>query len=180
MFETRWNNDYFHPLHLHVRIEPPGIGIMDGMDVSSSKLYKYQRKMGTSSPAPGVASEHGDMKEYKYQRKEGRHRMKATRKGRIVILPYRAVDALSLQSCSGSDNGQIRGVTTVTARTSVQDFASLSPTKFDVGRLDAARPTDQSFTSSQQGQSSGEGLYRGFSEGEAGGASFRASAPTTH
>lgn len=113
MFERRWNNDYFHPLRLHVRIEPPGIGMMDGMDVASSKLYKYQRKMGTYSPAPGVASEQGDKKEYKYQRKEGRHRMKATGKGRIIILPYREVDGVSLQPCSGSANGQIRGVTVV-------------------------------------------------------------------
>lgn len=180
MFENRWNKDYFHPLRLHVRIEPPGIGMMDDMDVASSKLYRYQQKMGTSSPAPGVASEHGDKKEYKYQHREGRDRMKATRKGRIVILPYSTVDLLPLQPCPGSDNGQSRGVTMVDAGTSVQDFAGLTPTIFGTERFCDAPQTSQGFTSSQQGRLSGEGLYQGPSEGDAERASFHALAPSTH
>ena len=127
-FEDRWNNGYFHLLGLHVRIEPPGIGNMDGMDITSSKLYKYQQKMGTSSPAPGTASKLGDKKEYRYQYKEGRHRMKATRKCRVIILPYRPMDLLHVQPrITGSENhnGQSTGVIITGAgkSTSVQDFA---------------------------------------------------------
>ena len=97
MFEERWNNVYFHRLGLHVQIMPPGVGQMDDMDVASSKLYKYQQKIGTCSPAPGVASQGADKKEYKYQVREGRHRMKATGKGRIIITPYKAENALSVE-----------------------------------------------------------------------------------
>ena len=105
--ENRWNKDYFHPLGLHIRIEPPGIGRLDGMDVSSSKLFRYQRKMGTFSPTPGVASQYGDEKEVRYQMREGRYHMKAARKGRIVVLPLQMVE-------SGTEGlgGQQRGVFT--------------------------------------------------------------------
>ena len=119
-FENRWNNTYFHALGLHVHIVPPGIGQMDGMDVASSKLYKYQQKVGISSPAPGVASNGGDKKEYRYQYKESRHRMKATGKGRIIFLPYKSRDALPVQpriTSSESHKGQARGVTSAKAGT---------------------------------------------------------------
>ena len=118
MFEERWNDAYFHPLGLHVRVEPPNIGRMDGMDVSSSKLYKYQQKMGTSSPAPGIASIGGDKKEYKYQTKEGRRRMKSLRKGRIVFLPYEAVNTPPVAPrIRGSEShvGQTQGVASANA-----------------------------------------------------------------
>ena len=126
MFEERWNDAYFHPLGLHVRVEPPNIGRMDGMDVASSKLYKYQQKMGTSSPVPGIASMGGDRKEYKYQIKEGRHRMKMLRKGRIVVLPYEAVDTLPVQSrMTGLESyaGQTQGVISAKASASTHVFA---------------------------------------------------------
>lgn len=151
--------------------------MMDEMDVSSTKLYKYQRKMGTSSPAPGIASEQGDKKEYKYQRKEGRYRMKAVRKGRIVIMPYSAIDAVTLQPYSGSDKGQSRGVTMVNAGPSVQDYGSLSPTK---SRFYYAPPTGQYPESSQQGQSSRQSFYVDSSHGDAGRASFQAAARATY
>ena len=85
--ETRWNKNYFHPLGLHVEIKPPGVSGMEGMDLASSKLFRYQRKMGISSPAAGMASEQGDSKEMRYHFEEGRSRLKASQKGRIVVLP---------------------------------------------------------------------------------------------
>ena len=116
IFEDRWNNEYFHPLGLHVRIEPPGVGRMDAMDISSSKLYKYQHKVGTSSPAPGVASKGGDKKEYRYQFKEGRHRMKARQKGRIIILPYKATRVGGSTYCSDQSTGVTNAMTGTSAK----------------------------------------------------------------
>lgn len=116
MFEDCWNEDYFHPLGLHVRIEPPGIGRMDGMDVASSKLFKYQQKMGRSSRRPGTASPQADGKECRYQVKEGRHRMKAAQKGRIILMPFKVMNALPTQmGTTGPENhnGQSQGNTTM-------------------------------------------------------------------
>lgn len=160
VFEDRWNNDYFHPLGLHVRIEPPGIGEMDGMDVASSKLFRYQQKRGTSSPAPGVASREGDKKEFKYQSKEGRYRMKAARKGRIIVLPFDTVRHAPAQPrTTGSEShiGQIEDPTTK-ARASVHDSACLDPRQ----------------------SSSSEDLYRGRLEDEVVRSPSPARAPTTH
>ena len=122
MFEDRWNYTYFHPLGLHVQVMPPGIGQMDDMDVASSKLYKYQQKMGTSSPAPGVASIGGDEKEYRYQYKEGRHRMKVAGKSRIVVLPY-TLPVQTRTTGSGSHTGQAEGATSARAADSTYVFA---------------------------------------------------------
>ena len=124
-FAERWNDAYFHPLGLHVRVVPPGIGQMEGMDLASSKLYKYQQKTGTSSPVPGVASNIGDKKESRYQYKEGRHRMKATGKGRIIVMPYKAVDASPVQPRmigSESQKGQALMVTSAKAGISTHEF----------------------------------------------------------
>lgn len=148
MFEERWNKTYFHTLGLHVRIEPPGVGEMDGMDVASSKLFRYQQKKGTVSPAPGVASKQGDKKEYRYQFKEGRHRMKAARKGRIIVLPFRAKDApgskTSTPKPTGSDgnHAQKNGVTAIVG-TAAQDFADLKPKQRDAEGLHSPRATAQ-------------------------------------
>lgn len=119
VFQIRWNKDYFHARGLHIRLEPPdtGTGSMGDMDVASSKLFRYQQKMGTSSPAPGLASEQGNKKEYRYQRKEGRYRMKAARKGRIIVLPFNPVI-----TGSESHTDQSEGITTMAAP-SIQDFA---------------------------------------------------------
>lgn len=130
-FEDRWNNNCFRPLGLQIRIEPPGIGKTDGMDVASTKLFKYQQKMGTSSPVPGIASRQGDEKEYKYQSKEGRYRIKAARKARIIILPLNPAKVsghlFSPQTMTGleSHNGQSQGITT-RAGPSVQDLAGVN------------------------------------------------------
>ena len=128
MFEDRWNKNYFHGLGLHVRIEPPGIGRMDGMDIASSKLFRYQQKMGTSSPAAGFASEQADKKECKYEVKEGRYRMKAVRKGRIILLPYKRGDELPTQR--GTTNMENRNIqsqgSTMMARVSGTDFPRLN------------------------------------------------------
>lgn len=182
VFEDRWNKDYFHPLGLHIRIEPPGIGDMDGMDVASSKLFRYQQKMGTSSPAPGVASKQADEKEYKYQLKEGRYRMKAARKGRIIVLPFSTVKPLPSQPrTTGQEiyNGQSEGITT-RALPSVQDFACSNQKQS--GPEDIYRPHTiaQHLASSHQRQSSSEGLDHGRTEEEAERARSFARAPTTH
>ena len=151
VFEDRWNHDYFHPLGLHVRIEPPGVGRMDGMDVASSKLFRYQQKMGTSSPAPGVASIQADKKEYKYQFKEGRYRMKAAQKGRIVVLPLDMVDGSApsqpRDTDSQSHNGQSQGVTTTGFGTLTQDFAGLDRSRSDAEGLFGTSSTGRRFDS---------------------------------
>ena len=158
-FEDRWNKHYFHPLGLCVRIEPPGIGKTEGMDVASSKLFKYQQKMGTSSAAPGVASKQGDKKEHKYESKEGRYRTKAMRKGRIIVQPYNKMKPVPPQLRMigwEGHSGQTEGVTTK-ARPSVQDFASLES-------LRGTPTTAQHLASSNQRQASSEGRYHGRSE----------------
>ncbi|CAF9921630.1 hypothetical protein IMSHALPRED_005224 [Imshaugia aleurites] len=126
-FEDRWNNDYFHELGLEVRIEPSEMGTLDGMDVASSKLFKYQQKMGTSSPAPGVASTEEDEKEKSYQAKERHHRETALHRSRIVVLPFdRGNSASSQPGTTGleSHNGQSEGAIN-TASPSGQDSARL-------------------------------------------------------
>ncbi|CAD6585751.1 MAG: hypothetical protein ASARMPRED_002306 [Alectoria sarmentosa] len=130
-FEDRWNDHCFRPLGLQIRVEPPGIGKMNGMDVASSKLFRYQQQMGISSPAPGIASRQGDEKEYKYQSKEDRYRMKAARKVRIVVLPLSPTKGsgflFSPQTMTGleSHNDQSQGITT-RAGPSVQDLAGMN------------------------------------------------------
>lgn len=182
VFEDRWNNDYFHPLGLHIRIEPPGVGKMDGMDVASSKLFRHQQKMGTSSPAPGVASKQADKKEYRYQLREGRYRMKAARKGRIIVLPFHMeTPVLSRPGTIGSKNhnGQSEGITTG-ARSSVQDFACSNQIQSGSEDDTSPRTTAQHLASSSPRQSNSEGLYRGRTEEEAERARSLARAPTTH
>lgn len=86
----KWNRILFEPLGLQVLIEPPtcfGASNMATMDVSSTKLFRYQEKKGLYSSTTGGLSESADKKEVKYARKEGRYRTKAARKGRILIRP---------------------------------------------------------------------------------------------
>ena len=86
----KWNRNLFGPLGLQVLIEPPNCfstSNMATMDVASTKLFRYQEKKGLSSSTTGGLSEFADKKEAKYARKEGRYRMKAARKGRILIRP---------------------------------------------------------------------------------------------
>ncbi|KAK4694081.1 hypothetical protein P7C71_g3439, partial [Lecanoromycetidae sp. Uapishka_2] len=52
-FAKRWNKEYFEPLGLHVRIEAPNMptyNTLEEMDVTSTKLFKYREKHGTTSP----------------------------------------------------------------------------------------------------------------------------------
>ena len=84
----KWNRVLFEPLGLQVLIEPPnyfGASNMATMDVSSTKLYRYQEKKGLYSSTTGGLSESADKKEIKYAGKEGKYRTKAARKGRILI-----------------------------------------------------------------------------------------------
>ena len=84
----KWNRVLFEPLGLQVLIEPPnyfGASNMATMDVSSTKLYRYQERKGLYSSTTGGLSESADKKEIKYAGKEGKYRTKAARKGRILI-----------------------------------------------------------------------------------------------
>lgn len=185
IFEDRWNNNYFQPLGLQIRIEPPGMDIanISSMDVASSKLFRYQHKKGTPSPAPGIASKQGKKKEYRYQYKEGRYRMKAIRKGRIVVLPFKTTDPISSQprtTSSETQDGQSVVRTTTRVHPSAQDFAYLNQTQSSDGGLERNPVLAQRLTWSHQRQSNAEGLYRGYSEDDAERAPSPARAPTTH
>ncbi|KAL6718245.1 hypothetical protein ACLMJK_004333 [Lecanora helva] len=83
-FCRRWNETYFEPLSLHVMIATPGIGDMQDMDVSSTKLFRLQQKMSDMPPTPEIAS---NRKLARYQMKEGYQRVKAAQKARIIVLP---------------------------------------------------------------------------------------------
>lgn len=87
MFMQRWNKNYFESLGLHVAIALPDMGRMEDMDVSSTKLFKYQQKVGSASTTAGVASTHTFPKEFRYQRREGHQRVKAAQKARIIVMP---------------------------------------------------------------------------------------------
>ena len=160
MFEDRWNHDYFHPLGLHIRVEPPDIGKTDNMDVASSKLFKYQQKRGTVSPAAGVASMQGDKKEHKYQSREGRYRLKAMRKCRIIVLPFEP--ALPQRRLTGSQGqvGQIEG-TTATASPSIQGCAHSMPRQIGSQDPDRTPALAQRPSWTHQRQASSTDLYRG-------------------
>lgn len=78
---SRWNRSYFRARGLAVRVDIPGRSQdMEHMDLSSSKLYQSQQKFGD-----GTISRWRN--ERKDQLKDGRARMQASQKGRIVILP---------------------------------------------------------------------------------------------
>ena len=86
-FTKRWNENYFEHLGLRVSVEIPGNGSTDGMDVASTKLFRYQQKIGVTSPMAGSASRAATAKEARYQVKEGHQRVKAANRARIIILP---------------------------------------------------------------------------------------------
>ena len=114
----KWNRDLFEPLGLQVRIEPPEYfrpRDMSTMDVSSTKLFKYQEKKGVYPSSTGGLSKSADKKAVKYARKEGKYRTKAARKGRILISPIEPetlqaeVDesaAVSSKGCIGQLDGR--------------------------------------------------------------------------
>lgn len=89
---SRWNRSYFRARGLAVRVDIPGRSQdMEHMDLSSSKLYQSQQKFGDST-----ISRWRD--ERKDQLKDGRARMRASRKGRIVIIPLDSRHQLMLHT----------------------------------------------------------------------------------
>lgn len=87
---NRWNQSCFKAKRLAVRVDIPGHGPdMEDMDLSTSKLFRLQQKNGTFSDTAGSTSHSYNTsgKELRYQMKEGHARVKAVRKGRIVIIP---------------------------------------------------------------------------------------------
>lgn len=178
--EDRWNEDYFHPLGLQIRIEPPGVGKVIDMDVTSTKLFKYQQKIGITSPAPGVASNRGDKKEHRYQSKEGRYRVKAVHKARIVILPFtRLVPTQPSMPDLEGHRGQTEGITTG-AHSSMEDLTPLIQRQSGPEGLDRTPNSAQRQTLAHQTRLSSEGLYGDRLEGEAKHPRSPARAPTTH
>lgn len=102
MFMQRWNQNYFESLGLHVTVALPDMGRMEDMDVSSTKLFKYQQKVGSASIMAGTASTHTFPKEFRYQRREGHQRVKAAQKARIIVMPLE-------QFRNGLEQGQGQG-----------------------------------------------------------------------
>lgn len=89
MFVARWNEQYFEQLGMHVMIALPESVPTTGMDVSTTTLYQYQQDSGVEPPAmAGGMSREPDRKEMRHYRKEGRQRVRACRKGRIVVIPF--------------------------------------------------------------------------------------------
>ncbi|KAL9122116.1 MAG: hypothetical protein Q9187_001325 [Circinaria calcarea] len=92
----RWNDNYFKAKGLVVRVDVPGdCGDLNDMDVSTSKLFKLRQADGRNpSPADkprGITESTKDLLE------DGRARMKASLRGRIVIIP---LDSATLRSPS--------------------------------------------------------------------------------
>ena len=93
MCAERWNEQAFQNKGMLVRVDIPGHHKgMKNMDLSTSKLYRYQQKTGSSSPAAGAIrplalGTKNAKKELRYHRREGRARVKAALKARIVVVP---------------------------------------------------------------------------------------------
>ena len=109
--------------------------------------------------------------------------MKAVRKGRIVVLPFKTTKPISSQPrTTGSEtrNGQSVVRTTTRVHPSTQDFAYLNQTQSGNGGLERSPVLAQRLTWSHQRQSNSEGLYHGRSEDDAERTLSLARAPTTH
>lgn len=86
----RWNEGYFSPKDLSVRIDLPGeTEDMEVMDVSTSKLFKQYPTGLPDSKEPFLAR-----KDSRLLRKDEKARKKATTKGRIVITPLKGMPAV--------------------------------------------------------------------------------------
>lgn len=86
----RWNTWYFNSKRLAVRVDIPGrVHDMGDMDVSSSKLFKNQQRTGIlPSQLSSTDERFARTREgRKSQAKEGHSRVKASLRGRIVIIP---------------------------------------------------------------------------------------------
>lgn len=78
---ARWNHFYFRAKGLGVRVDIPGRSWdMEHMDLSTSRLYQYQQRHGTTRYSPY----HNERSK---QLKERRARTEASTRARIVILP---------------------------------------------------------------------------------------------
>ena len=85
----RWNDTYFSPKGLSIRIDLPGeTEDMEVMDVSTSKLFKQRPAGLAESQGPLITG-----KDSRLLHKDVKARRKATRKGRIVITPLKGMPA---------------------------------------------------------------------------------------
>lgn len=85
----RWNDGYFSPRGLLIRIDLPGeTEDMEVMDVSTSKLFKRYPAGLMELQGPLVPR-----KDSKLLHKDVKARRKATTKGRIVITPFKVMPA---------------------------------------------------------------------------------------
>ena len=98
----RWNETYFLPNKLVVRVDIPGeASDMAAMDISTSKLF--QQSTGQSSSYHPVVS--GNTRYSDAQVEETRARLKAARRGRIVIIPANVSGAPGLSGSQESSLG---------------------------------------------------------------------------
>ncbi|MCJ1243383.1 hypothetical protein MMC30_000580 [Trapelia coarctata] len=109
----RWNDTYFLPRKLVVRVDIPGeASDMAAMDVSTSK--SFQQGIGQSSfYNPDIS---GNARYSDAQVEETRARIKAARRGRIVIIPANASDVPELsgsRESSPSATNSLDGVVEV-------------------------------------------------------------------
>jgi hypothetical protein len=102
-----WNETYFNPRNLAVRVDLPGRS--DGihsMDVSSTRAYK--QRPPASSPtgsAPGSRNPSFDSVNERERVREAKARMKAVERGRIVIIPLANAQSAALANEERTDNG---------------------------------------------------------------------------
>ena len=87
---ARWNESYFGPRGLLVRLELPGqCSDIGDMDVSTGPAYRALLERAASSPPTQTVPPYTKLarRQIKCDIKEDRKRMKAALRGRIVIVP---------------------------------------------------------------------------------------------
>jgi len=85
----RWNKNYFNSRGLTIRIDLPGqASDMNEMDLSTSKKFKQQLNGQTAFTGK---------KQLKNEKKEIKSRVKAAKKGRIVIIPLNETTLVAAQ-----------------------------------------------------------------------------------
>lgn len=100
----RWNDNYFKAKGLVVRVDIPGdCGDLNDMDVSTSKLF--QRRLAEGRYPSLMDKSQGVTDSTKDLLKDGKARMKASLRGRIVIIP---LDPAALRTPSpGSPESEV-------------------------------------------------------------------------
>lgn len=144
IFVKRWNKDFFNPLGLQVLIALPGMGHLEDSDVSSTKLFKYQQRYGITSPAAGQASTQDDPKESRYLAREGRQRVKAGRKGRIIILPFNNSAPAESGLVSDGGNGHVQGEKAGDRHNDVGNHPNIQTSEMGHGPAERLREGDPS------------------------------------